>query len=247
MTRQRTVVVSGGGTGIGKAVVRAFAGRGDRVVILGRRQEVLESAANEICEDFGEGLASAVAADLSDPEAVEQALDQLPATVDVLVNNAGRRGATLRGVGLAAVAERWEEDFRGNVLPAVLLTEAVLPRLARPGGRIVTVSSVAALRGNGSYGAVKGALLSWNHSLAAQVGAEGITANVVIPGYVAGTEFFGAPPGPEELARRAGQTLVGRVGTPDDVAHAVLLLASPDAGYITGELLNCSGGTVLGR
>jgi 3-oxoacyl-[acyl-carrier protein] reductase len=240
----RSVVISGGGTGIGRAIAARFAGQGDRVTILGRRADVLREAAQEI---EGAHPVEAVAVDLSVPEEVEQKLGELPERVDVLVNNAGRRGTPVREGGLKEVAERWRRDFDNNVLPAVLLTEALLPRLTRPGGRVVTLSSLAALRGNGAYGAVKAALLAWNHTLAQQLGPHGTTANVVVPGFVAGTEFFGVPADEEELARRRAQTLVGGVGEPDDIAAAVVFLASPEARHITGEFLNSNGGAMLGR
>lgn len=237
----REVVVSGGGTGIGRAIAARFAEAGDRVTIIGRRGDVLAKAA----ADLGDRVRPLVC-DLTDPAAVEQAVTALPERVDVLVNNAGSRDRADHGSGLAALRQRWLSDVERNVLTAVLLTEAVKPRLASPGGRVVTISSVAALRGNDSYGAAKAALHAWNHSLAGALGPRRITANVVVPGFVAGTEFFG-PLAPEELARRAAQTLVGEVGRPEDVAAAVFFLASPDAGYITGEFLNCNGGTLLGR
>jgi 3-oxoacyl-[acyl-carrier protein] reductase len=241
---ERSVVVSGGGTGIGRAIAARFALQGDRVTILGRRAEVLRAAAAEI---RGTHPVRTVAVDLSEPEDIEAWLPELPERVDVLVNNAGVRGAPAAEGGLKEVAERWRRDFDTNVLPAVLLTEALLPRLDSPGGRVVTISSVAALRGNGAYGAMKAALQAWNHTIAGQLGPRGATANVVVPGYVAGTEFFGGPPTKEEIARRQAQTLVGRVGKPEDVAAAVAFLAGPDAGYITGEFLNVNGGTLLGR
>jgi 3-oxoacyl-[acyl-carrier protein] reductase len=240
----RSVVISGGGTGIGRAIAARFAGQGDRVTILGRRPDVLRAAAQEIA---GTHPVKVVTVDLSVPADVEQKLDELPERVDVLVNNAGRRGAPVRDGGLKEVAERWRRDFEANVLPAVLLTEALLPRLIRPGGRVVTLSSLAALRGNGAYGAMKAALLAWNHTLAQQLGPHGVTANVVVPGFVAGTEFFGEPADEKEIARRQAQTLVGKVGEPDDIAAAVAFLASSEARYITGEFLNSNGGAMLGR
>ncbi|MEU1077100.1 MULTISPECIES: SDR family oxidoreductase [unclassified Streptomyces] len=240
----RVVVVSGGGTGIGRAIAGRFARQGDKVTILGRRAEVLRAAAREIESAHP---VRAVAVDLSVPEEVERALDDLPADVNVLVNNAGGQGGPAQDGSLKEVAERWRRVFDSNVLSAVLLTEALLPRLAQPGGRVVTIGSVAALRGNGAYGAAKAALLAWNHTLAQQLGPHGATANVVMPGFVAGTDFFGTPADEEELARRRDQTLVGRVGEPEDIAAAVAFLASPEAGYITGEFLNSNGGAVLGR
>ncbi|WP_243860022.1 SDR family oxidoreductase [Streptomyces sp. BK208] len=237
-------MISGGGTGIGRAIAARFAGQGDKVTILGRRADVLRAAAQEI---EGAHPVQVVAVDLSVPEEIEQSLRELPERVDVLVNNAGRRGTPVRAGGLKEAAERWRRDFDNNVLPTVLLTEALLPRLTRPGGRVVTLGSLAALRGNGAYGAMKAALLAWNHTLAQQLGPHGATANVVVPGFVAGTEFFGALADREELARRRAQTLVGEVGKPDDIAAAVAFLASPEARYITGEFLNCNGGAMLGR
>ncbi|MFD8572023.1 SDR family NAD(P)-dependent oxidoreductase [Streptomyces sp. NPDC057694] len=241
---ERSVVISGGGTGIGRAIAARFARQGDRVTILGRRAEVLRVAAEEI---GGTYPVRAVPVDLSAPEDIESRLPELPECVDVLVNNAGGRGTPVVEGGLKEVAVRWRRDFDNNVLPAVLLTEALLPRLASPGGRVITISSVAALRGNGAYGAMKAALQAWNHTLAGQLGTREVTANVVVPGYVAGTEFFGGPATEEELARRRAQTLVGRVGEAEDVAAAVAFLAGPEAGYITGEFLNVNGGTLLGR
>ncbi|MFE0044265.1 SDR family NAD(P)-dependent oxidoreductase [Streptomyces albireticuli] len=240
----RVVVVSGGGTGIGRAVAERFARQGDRVTVLGRRAEVLRAAAREI---KGAHSVRAVPVDLAVPEEVERAREELPAGIDVLVNNAGGRGGPSPAGGLKEVAEHWRRVFDSNVMPAVLLTEALLPRLARPGGRVVTIGSVAALRGNGAYGAAKAALLAWNHTLARQLGPRGATANVVVPGYVAGTGFSGAPADEDELAARRSGTLVGEVAEPVDIAAAVAFLASPEARHITGEFLNSNGGAVLGR
>ncbi|MDI5964860.1 SDR family NAD(P)-dependent oxidoreductase [Streptantibioticus silvisoli] len=241
----RTVVVTGGGTGIGRSVAERFAAAGDEVVIVGRREEVLRGAAAELGARNG-GRVSALACDLADPDQVQAALERLPARIDVLVNSAGSRELA-PAAGPHGVLARWRGDFERNVLTAVLLTESVRDRLAPDGGRVVTVTSLAALRGGGSYGAAKAALHAWNHSLAAQLGPQGVTCNIVAPGTVAGTGFFGARLDEAELTRRAGRTLVGRVGRPSDVAAAVVFLASPDAGFITGEILQCNGGELLGR
>ncbi|GGO88730.1 SDR family NAD(P)-dependent oxidoreductase [Wenjunlia tyrosinilytica] len=241
----RSVVVAGGGTGIGRAVARKFAEAGDRVVIVGRRRDVLRATAEELRAPGGPDVVPVVC-DLADPDAVEASLASLPRTIDVLVNSAGSREPVLSG-GPHAVLARWRGDFERNVLTAVLLTDSVRDRLTPERGRVVTVSSVAALRGGDSYGASKSALHAWNHSLAAQLGSRGVTANVVAPGTIEGTGFWGDRLDDAELTRRAGRTLVGRVGRPADVAAAVFFLASPDAGFITGEILNCNGGELLGR
>jgi 3-oxoacyl-[acyl-carrier protein] reductase len=240
----RSIVVTGGGTGIGRAISIRFAEEGHRVTIVGRRREVLHATAEELRRDRGLDV-TPVACDLADPDDVEAALEHLPGQVDVLVNNAGSRELAV-GAGPHGVLARWRGDFERNVLTAVLLTESLRDRFSDT-ARVVTVTSVAALRGGGSYGASKAALHAWNHSLAAQLGPQGVTCNIVAPGTVAGTEFFGSRLNEAELTRRAGRTLVGRVGRPADVAAAVLFLASPEAGFITGEILQCNGGELLGR
>jgi 3-oxoacyl-[acyl-carrier protein] reductase len=241
---ERAVVVSGGGTGIGRATARRFALAGDRVTILGRRENVLEDAAASINAEAGAARVDPWAADLSDPGAVEAAAARIGA-VDVLVNNAGGVGS-LTGEGLAAVAADWEAELRGNVLTAVLLTEALTPELRRPGARIVNVSSIAALAGGGdSYSGAKAAILGWTLDLAVRLGPEGIRANAVVPGFVEGTEFFGDRMTEERRTCLIDRTLLGRAGTPDDVAGCVFFLASDDAAYVTGQFLHVNGGVPL--
>jgi 3-oxoacyl-[acyl-carrier protein] reductase len=238
----RIVVIGGGGTGIGAATAELFVAEGAEVYLLGRREAVVAATADKLGPQ-----AHPVVCDLRSPLSVETAVGDLPEVVDVLVNNAGARGVALTGSDLTAVAERWTADFRNNVLVAVLLTTALTDRLRSPGGRVVTVSSLAAIRGNGSYGAAKAMLHGWNLALASELGPRGVTANVVVPGFVAGTEFFGADVDADERKRRAAQTLVNRVGEPLDVATAIRYLALPEAGYVTGQFLHVNGGALLGR
>ncbi len=246
---ERLAVVSGGGTGIGAAVARALVADGCSVLVVGRRADVLAAAAERIGAESGRPAAvRAVTADLTDPDQVGRIVEAVGGRpVDVLVNNAG---GYLGGETdtLAGVAAHWRANLDANVLTAVLLTEALRPALRRPGGRVILVSSIAAQRGGGGpYSAAKAALHGWAYDLAAQLGPEQITVNVVSPGYVADTEFFGDRMTPEGHARRVAATLVGRAGTPDDIAESVRYLASPAAGYVTGQVLGVNGGSVLGR
>jgi 3-oxoacyl-[acyl-carrier protein] reductase len=237
---KRRIVVSGGGTGIGRAIAASFARAGDDVTIVGRRADVLEKVAAE------HASVTAVAADLTVPADVERVAAGLDG-VDVVVNNAG--GAVYDGPlsTLDDQAAAWRAELDANVLTAALLTTALLPKVTRPGGRIILMSSVAAVRGGGIYGAAKAALHGWAYALATRLGPDGITVNVVAPGYVADTEFFGDRMSPEFHESRVRQTLVGRAGVPDDIAATVDYLASPAAGYVTGQVIHVNGGSVLGR
>ncbi|MGV9266743.1 SDR family NAD(P)-dependent oxidoreductase [Kitasatospora sp. NPDC003701] len=250
MEQRRTAVVSGGGTGIGRAVAAELAGRGYRVAILGRRAEVLAGAAAEI----GAGVVP-ISVDLTVAAEVTEAAAAIAALgpVDVLVNNAGAVITPPADASLEALAEAWRRDLDTNLLTAVLLTTALADQLRRPGGRLILISSAAAQRGGagphsaGSYAAAKAALHGWGFGLARQFGPEGITVNVLAPGYVESTEIFGSDWTPEFHADKISATLVGRAGTPGDVAAAVAYLASPEAGYVTGQVIGVNGGAVLGR
>lgn len=238
----RTIVVSGGGTGIGRAVAARFAAGGDRVAVVGRRAGVLEKAAGEIG-------GTALPADLADPAEVERVRAELAGrfgSIDVLVNAAGGN-AEYRG-DPGGVAERWTSDFRTNVLTSVLPTEA-LRDLLNPSGRVVFVSSVAALRGSRgtSYGPMKAALHPYAFDLAAALGPRGITVNVVAPGYIEDTEFFRGSMSDERRAALVAQTHTGRAGTPGDVAETVHWLASPGAGHVTAQIIQVNGGAERGR
>ncbi|MFJ7294843.1 SDR family NAD(P)-dependent oxidoreductase [Streptomyces collinus] len=244
----RNVVISGGGTGIGLAAARVFAADGDRVLLLGRRADVLAKA-----EVPG---ALTYAADLAEPEDVRGVaafVERELGAVDVLVHSAGGNGLlepdAPDGDPLAAVAHTWSVNFRLNTLTAVLLTEALKPRLAEPGGRVLFLSSIAAYRGSGSgaYAAAKAGLHPYAHDLARELGPRGITANVVAPGYIEDTEFFGDAMAEERRERLIGETSTGRAGTPGDVAQTLHWLASPGAGHITSQIIQVNGGAERGH
>jgi len=173
----RTVVISGGGTGIGRATAELLARDGERVLIVGRRAEVLARTAAEIGAAVPTAPAvETAAADLADPGQVEQLGARIAGElgrVDVLVNCAGGnvdlRTAAPPPNGLAGTAESWTGNLRANVLTTVLLTEALRDVLTSPGGRVVLISSIAAYRGSGgsSYGPAKAALHPYAFDLAA--------------------------------------------------------------------------------
>jgi 3-oxoacyl-[acyl-carrier protein] reductase len=239
----RTILVTGGGSGIGKAVATLFAADGDRVFITGRRKDLLEAATEEIPGDV-----TAVVCDHTDPDQLIALAAQLPPGLDVLVNNAGGN-RDMEGpppAGLHELAARWRANLEANLLAAVLTTAVVDDRLG-PGSAVVNIGSFAADRGAGSYGAAKAGMNTWNIFLAKQLGARGITCNVVAPGYIDETEFFHGRKTPEFHAERVAETLIQRAGKPADIAEAVRFLASPAARHITCQVLRVDGGVVHSR
>ncbi|MCR6482838.1 SDR family oxidoreductase [Amycolatopsis sp. OK19-0408] len=242
-TQPRTVVVTGGGTGIGAATAARFAAAGDDVTITGRRADVLAGTAAEL------GVRHVVF-DAADPGAVRDALAELPPAVDVLVNNAGgntdRQRPPVEPGDLAGIAAAWRANFDANVLTAVLTTEALAPRLA-DGARVVTIGSIAAKQGSGSYGAAKAALEAWNVELARKLGGRGISANIVAPGVTVDTEFFQGTVTEEWVKARVSVAFDQRPGTPAETADTVFFLAGQGSGHITGQVVHVNGGAYTAR
>ncbi|KZE22475.1 MULTISPECIES: SDR family NAD(P)-dependent oxidoreductase [Brevibacterium] len=233
----RTIVITGGGTGIGRACAERFAREGEHVIITGRRRSVLEATAREV-----EGDIVVRPVDGTDSGQVERFAEQLEA-VDVLINNAG--GNTdferPRPASLADIAAAWHANLDANLLSAVLMTSALLPSM-RENGRILSIGSIAADKGAESYGAAKAGIASWNIGLAREVGARAITANVVSPGYIADTEFFGDNLTDERRASLIDAAMTKRAGAPEDIAETIWFLASAGAGQITGQTFAVNGG-----
>lgn len=246
----RLAVVTGGGTGIGRAVAWRLAQAGDEVVLIGRRSSILADTAQEINAGLDCGLVRWITADLTEPAQVETLAKEITGggrEVAVLVNNAGGNYVPQPSTDLDGVRRDWLTNLTGNILPVVLVTAALLPALTRPGGRIVTISSVAALRGPASYGGAKAALHPWSIELATRLAPEGITVNVVAPGYVVDTEFYGGRMSPVFHQSRAQLAPMRRGGIPDEIAATVAHLASPVTGFLTGQVIHINGGQLMGR
>jgi len=245
----RVAVITGAGTGIGAACAAALTATCTRVVLLGRRQARLDETAERLRAADTETAIETRSVDVSDVAAVQGFVDWAHVhlgAVDVLVNNAGSPQPRITG-GLDDVAAVWESTWRANTLSVVLMTEGLKPLLRRPGGRVVTIGSFAAEMGTGSpaYASAKGALETYTVTLMRELGREGITANVVSPGYTAGTELLEGRMTPERHDRLVAGIAAGRAGTPEEIASAVAYLASPEAGFINGRVLTANGGTYL--
>ena len=238
----RIVLVTGGGNGLGKAVAARFLADGDAVFITGRNAGRVAEAAAEIG-------AKPIPGDATDPGQVARMAGELGADLDVLVNMAGGNTdftATATPPGgpiaeLEAVAAAWHGNLDANLLSAVLTTTAVLGKL-RAGGSIINVGSIGAEYASTSYGAAKAAVAAWTAGLSAEVGARGLTANVISPGYIAETDFFRGRLTEERKAALIGATHNGRAGRPGDIAETAYFLASDGARHITGQILHVNGG-----
>jgi 3-oxoacyl-[acyl-carrier protein] reductase len=244
----KTVVVSGAGSGIGRAVARRLAADGYHVTAVGRRPGPLQQLADELGSRV-EPIAADVATEVGAAEVAARVASGGHACAGLVAAAGGVSPRASSGEDLGAVRRAWQVAFESNVLTAVLLVEALRGEIERAGGRIVLISSVAALRGSrgGPYGAVKAALHGWAFDLARELGPHGGTANVVAPGFVPDTEFWAGRLTPESRRERASETLVGREGTPDEVASLIAWLLGPDGGWMTGQVLSPNGGVVLGR
>jgi 3-oxoacyl-[acyl-carrier protein] reductase len=241
----KTALVTGASQGIGEAIARRLAERGARVVLAARSEDKLKDLAARI--DAGGGCARPLALDVSQPETFAERLKQLPedfAAVDILVNNAGITADNL----LARMSlEDWERVLRTNLTGAYALTKEMLRgMMKRRWGRIINVSSVVGLMGNAgqaNYAAAKAGLIGLTKSLARELGSRSITVNAVAPGYVETAMTANLPEASREDL--TGSIALKRLGTVDDVAWAVLYLASEEAGYVTGHVLNVSGGLYI--
>ncbi len=235
----RTVLVTGGTSGLGRAVAQRFTAEDAKVVITGRRSETVEGVAAEL------GVRGVVC-DATNPEQVSAlagGLDRL----DVLVNAAGGLPTVPPdGPPLQVLLAGWQSALAQNLLGAVLTTASVRDKLV-PGGAVISIGSIGAERRGGSYGAAKAALAAWNASFSAEISAYGITSNVISAGYIAGTNFFGGQMSVERHQALVEETHNKRPGTPDDIAQTVCFLASPGARHITGQAIHVNGGAFTTR
>ena len=236
------VAITGGGTGIGRAVALAIADEGGKVMVTGRRLEPLKA----VSESSSGGIRF-VQADVSQPQdvvkAVSSTVEQF-GRLDVLVNNAG---ASCMG----PLAELSNEDIElllgTNLRGTLVAIREALPHLTRTRGAIVNVTSVtarAATPGMAAYGGTKAAIEHVTRSLAVEVGPAGVRANVVAPGFTM-TEMAEEFMDDAMMKDVANRTPLRRAGTAEDVARSILFLASDDAAWVTGQVLQSSGGLAL--
>ncbi|MBP2477247.1 NAD(P)-dependent dehydrogenase (short-subunit alcohol dehydrogenase family) [Crossiella equi] len=240
---RRTVVVTGAGTGIGRATARLFATRGARVLAVGRRAHVLAETAD------GHPGIEPLALDITEPGAPREIVRAVGERLDVLVNNAG----VVRSGALGDIkAEDADTQLATNLLAPLHLTQAALPVLG-PGSVVVNVSTAIGQRawpGNSVYAATKAALDSFTRCWAVELAPRGVRVVAVGPGAIDTPIGDHQGLSPERKAQvrewQLARTPLRRIGTPEEVAWVVAGLSAPEAGFVTGAVVPVDGGAVVG-
>ncbi|MFK4873494.1 SDR family NAD(P)-dependent oxidoreductase [Novosphingobium sp. ZW T3_23] len=257
----RRTLVTGSSSGIGEGIARVLAREGCKVVVHGRHRERAEKVAAEI------GAAGVALGDLSTDAGAqrvhEQAVAALGGPIEILVNNAGGSStdSTTRPP-LDVKIEEWLDSYNGNTLSSVRLALLAAPSMVEAGwGRLIQISSAVSLQPNGlgpDYSGAKAALNNFTVSLAGSLRNSGVTVNTVTPGVImmdsllqwGRAQFGDAGMSVADVTRHMAEAGIfelppaGRLGTPDDIAHAVCMLASPRAGFVTGSNYRVDGGQV---
>ncbi len=241
----KTALVTGASQGIGRAIARRFAAQGAKVVLAARGKQKLDSLAEEIRAGGGDALAFSL--DVARSAEVAEQLRQLPgqyANVDILVNNAG---ITRDGLLARMSLEQWDEVLTTNLTSCYAVTrELVRVWIRQRWGRVIFVSSVVGMMGNigqVNYGASKAGMMGFSKSLARELGSRNITSNVIAPGFI---ETAMTREMDDQARKDLAKTIVmRRFGSADEVAAVAVFLASDEAGYVTGEVINVSGGMYI--
>src|SRR6266705_2957173 len=242
----RVGIITGAGRGIGHAIAVRLASEGARVACVSRTEANAKKTANEI-KATRPDAAKAYAVDVADHAAVQkvgaQILDDF-GRIDILVNNAG---VTRDGLSMRMSVEDWDVVINTNLRGAFNFVQAVQRSMIKQrSGRIINISSVIGLMGNAgqtNYAASKAGLIGFTKSLARELASRNITVNAVAPGFI----ITDMTAGLSEKIKDAIHSKIplGRTGTPEDIAAAVAFLASPEAAYITGQVLCVDGGIVM--
>jgi len=245
MMKDKVAVITGASRGIGRSIALILAGEGAKIVVSARNSAELEKLVAEISEKGGEAIA--VAGDVAVTADADRLVDAAVAAygrLDILVNNAG---ITRDGLLLRMKDEDWDAVLNVNLKGAFLCTRAAAKVMSKQRyGRIINISSVVGEMGNAgqaNYCASKAGLLGLTKSVARELARRNVTVNAVTPGFIV-TDMTEALPEKtrEELA---AQIPLGRLGDAEDIAHAVLFLASDRSGYVTGQVLGVNGGMYM--
>jgi 3-oxoacyl-[acyl-carrier protein] reductase len=238
----KTALVTGATGGIGGAIAKALRAQGANVAITGRNEEKLNTLLGELGD-----CCKAFPADLSSTEAAVALVKQVETDmggIDILVNNAG---LTRDGLSMRMKDEDWQQVIDVNMTSTFKLAQAVQRGMMKArSGRIINVASVVGVTGNPgqcNYVASKAGMIGWSKAMAAEVASRGITVNCVAPGFIA-TAMTDAL-NDDQKAKINGTIPAGKMGSSDDIASAVVFLASNEAGYVTGTTMHVNGGMAM--
>jgi 3-oxoacyl-[acyl-carrier protein] reductase len=244
--KDRVVIVTGAGQGIGRVFAKAFAKAGARAVIAEINEEKAATVAAEILEADGQALA--ITTDVADPNSIAEMIEVVTdeyGRIDVLINNAGIFSTLEMRPFDQIPLEEWEQVLRVNLTGPFLCARAVLPAMREAKwGRIINVGSGAVRLGRPNYLhyiASKAALAGMSLSMARELGADGITVNAILPGATF-TEIERKTVTPEQKERIIAAQCIPRAETPQDLVGAALFLASDAAAFVTGQSINLDGG-----
>ena len=244
--KERVVIITGAGQGIGRVFAKAFATAGARAVIAEINEDKAAAVAADILDAGGEALA--VTTDVSDPASIDEMVEIVTdeyGRIDVLINNAAIFSTLEMRPFEQIPLEEWERVLRVNVTGAMLCARAVLPAMRRAKwGRIVNMASGAVSLGRPGYLhyiASKAALIGMSRSLARELGKDGITVNAILPGATF-TEIERKTVTPEQKERIIAMQCIPRAETPEDLVGAALFLASEASAFVTGQIINADGG-----
>lgn len=238
----KTVLISGGARGIGKAIAKAFYENGYNVAINYNKSE---QAAGEIKKELPGSiiLKGDISSEKDACEIVERAIKHF-GKIDVLVNNAG---ISLNALVTDTTLSDWENVFNTNVTGTFLMTKYVVKEMLKHhSGKIINISSMWGISGSACescYSASKGAVIAFTKALAKELGPSGITVNCVAPGFI--DTDMNKSISKEDALSFAQETPLGRIGEPQEVAKSVLFLSSDGADFITGQVLGCDGGAII--
>ncbi|HBR21171.1 MAG TPA: 3-oxoacyl-ACP reductase [Nitrospiraceae bacterium] len=241
----QVAVITGGARGIGKTIAEALARKGVNIVIADISSEQAQGTATEM-EKLGV-KATGAGLDVSKSEEVVKVFSEIAkdyGKIDILVNNAG---ITRDGLIMRMKEEDWDAVININLKSVFLCSKEAVKVMAKQRyGRIINISSVVAFMGNpgqANYSASKAGIVGLTKTTAKEYASRGITANAVAPGFITTAMTDALPENVKEDMKRA--IPLGRFGTTDDVANAVVFLASPEAGYITGQVIHVNGGMYM--
>ncbi|MED5554360.1 MAG: 3-oxoacyl-[acyl-carrier-protein] reductase [Candidatus Neomarinimicrobiota bacterium] len=238
-------IVTGASQGIGKIIAFELAKSGAHVACISRNKKAIESIVEEITINGGQ--ASSFPCDISDSDTLSEIITEIikeNSRIDILVNNAG---ITKDSLLIRMSIEQWDDVINTNLKGAFHCTKAVVRYMMKNKfGRIINITSIVGLTGNAgqaNYAASKAGLIGMTKSIAKEVASRGITANCIAPGWIetSMTEKLSGEVKNEFLSHIP----VGRIGSPDDIANAVIFLASDEAGYITGQTITVDGGRII--